>query len=162
MAFLSSTSMYALRAALHVADSRPASAQFVSTRSIAEDLHVPFAFLTKVLLGLTQSGILISQRGATGGVALAKPAASITLYDVVASIGEDHLFRDCVLGLPKCSDARPCALHYAWRAERSRLESLFRNTTLADLATKSPSTSSRAAAPKRGIVKRPPVKRRTT
>ncbi len=134
MALLNSTCTYAIRAALQVATEHPAPGSFVSTRRIAETLGVPFAFLTKVLQALTQHGLLLSQRGAAGGVALARPAATISLQDILVAVGSDGIFRDCVLGLPECSDAAPCALHHSWREERARLESIFSTTTLADLA----------------------------
>jgi Rrf2 family iron-sulfur cluster assembly transcriptional regulator len=134
MALLNSTCTYAIRAALQVAVERPGPGTFVSTRRIAEVLGVPFAFLTKVLQGLTSAGIFQSQRGATGGVALARPAESITLLEILAAVGNEGMFRECVLGLPSCSDSSPCALHSSWREERSRLEKLFAQTTLADLA----------------------------
>lgn len=135
MALLNSTCTYAIRAALQVATERPQPGVYVSTRKIADTLGVPFAFLTKVLQGLTQSGLLLSQRGATGGVALARPAEDITLMDVLVAVGSDGVFRECVLGLPACSDATPCALHLPWREERARLEAIFSRTTLADLAS---------------------------
>lgn len=134
MGFLNNTCSYAIRAALHVAASNPAEGSFVSTRRIAEDLNVPFAFLTKVLQPLSQAGILASQRGATGGVALARPASAITLLDVLVSVGGDGVFRECLLGLPACSDARPCVLHDHWGEQRTRLATLFSSTTLAQLA----------------------------
>lgn len=133
MAFLNTTCTYAIRAAVYVASATPGAAGYVSTRKIAEDLGVSFAFLTKVLQGLTQSGIFLSQRGSTGGVALARPADSVTLLDIVASTGRDGVFHDCVLGLPTCSEVDPCALHDRWREERARLETLFAGTTLAAL-----------------------------
>lgn len=135
MSLLTSTCNYAIRASLHVAAENPGAGTFVSTRRIAEDLDVSFPFLTKVLLGLTQHGILVSQRGAAGGVALARPAATIMLIDIVTSAGGDTIFGECVLGLPKCSDESPCALHHSWKEERLRIESLFRDTSLADLVS---------------------------
>ena len=131
MALLSTTCTYAIRASLYVAAAEAASPGFVSTRRIAEDLGVSFPFLTKVLLGLTQSGVLVSQRGAAGGVALARPAERISLLEIVASVGGDDVFRSCVLGLPTCSEEEPCALHHRWKEERSRLEALFYGTSLA-------------------------------
>jgi len=143
MALLNNTCTYAIRAALQVAANPPVPGDFVSTRKIAEELDVSYAFLTKVLQGLTQNGILLSQRGAAGGVALARPADTITLLDVLAAVGGDGVFRECVLGLPACSDTTPCALHHPWREQRARLEALFARTTLADLAAdgRSPSVS---------------------
>lgn len=134
MSFLNSTCTYAIRAALYVAGTGPAAGEFVSTRKIADDLDVPFAFLTKVLQELTHAGILISQRGAAGGVALARPARSVSLLDILRSVGGDRVLRECLLGLPTCSEETPCALHHVWRAQRDGLEALFTSTTLADLA----------------------------
>lgn len=134
MGLLSNTCTYAIRAALHVAAAQPPEGGFVSTRRIAEDLDVPYAFLTKVLQGLTSSGILVSQRGAAGGVALARPASEVRLLDILVSVGGDGVLRECLLGLPTCSDAKPCALHHRWREERARLEALFSRTTLAEVA----------------------------
>lgn len=140
MAVLSNSSTYAIRATLYVAATDPAPGAFVSTRRIAEDLDVPFAFLTKVLQGLTQKGILISQRGPAGGVALARATEAITLLEIVQSAGGDDAFHSCLLGLPHCSDTAPCAMHDPWKVERGRLAALFARTTLADLAGRASAT----------------------
>lgn len=133
MSLLNNTCTYAIRAALYVAAAAPATGSFVSTRKIAEDLDVPFAFLTKVLQGLAQSGVLVSQRGANGGVALSQPADQVTLLDILTAVGGDGVFRECLLGLPSCSDETPCAIHVAWRDQRARLFVLFEQTSLDDL-----------------------------
>ena len=134
MALLSTASTYAIRAALYVAVADLDPGAYLSTRRIADDLDVPFPFLTKVLQGLARSGILVSQRGSSGGVALGRPMRDVTLLDIVASVGGDSAFRSCLLGLPACSDSAPCALHEPWRNQRSVLEKTFQKTTLADLA----------------------------
>jgi Rrf2 family protein len=139
MTMLSTASTYAIRATLFVAVADLAPGEFLSTRRIAEELDVPFPFLTKVMQGLTHGGILASQRGPAGGVALARPTDAISLLDVLHSVDGDHVFRSCLLGLPQCSAASPCALHHEWAEHRGELEELFRNTTLADLAADAPS-----------------------
>lgn len=131
---LSSASTYAIRAALFVAVADLAPGEYLSTRRIADELDAPFPFLTKVLQGLARSGILVSQRGPAGGVALGRPVGEVTLLDVLRSVDGDRVFRACLLGLPKCSDAAPCALHHAWTEQRRELEALFATTTLAELA----------------------------
>jgi len=134
MGVISSGSTYAIRAALYVASSDLGQGEYVSTRQIAEDLEVPFPFLSKVLQGLCQDGILVSSRGPAGGVALGRDASEITLIQIVESTGGGRVFAECVLGLPACSDGSPCALHEQWRAYRSEMESLFAKNTLAMLA----------------------------
>jgi len=136
MGIFSSASTYAIRAALYVAIADLAAGEFLSTRRIAEDLDVPFPFLTKVLKGMARGGIFVSQRGPAGGVALRRPAAEITLLEIVQSAGGDNVFHSCVLGLPTCSNETPCALHVPWTVERGRIEDLFTRTTLAALVAR--------------------------
>lgn len=133
MGLLSQSSTYAIRAALRVAAADLAPGRFLATRLVAKDLDAPFPFLTKVLQGLVQRRILVSQRGPTGGVALARPASQITLLDVVRGAGDDDVFTSCVLGLPQCDETAPCALHDQWQGKRAEIEALFVKTTLADL-----------------------------
>jgi len=134
MSVIRSGSSYAIRAALYVASAELGPGEYVSTRRIARDLNVPFPFLTKVLQGLCQHGILTSSRGPAGGVALARDATEITLIEIVESTGGAGIFADCVLGLPACSEDSPCALHQQWSEHRAKMESLFANHTLAMLA----------------------------
>ena len=101
---------------------------------MSAQMDISFHFLTKILQRMTRAGLLASTRGAKGGLALAKPAAKITLLDIVRSVEGDDLFRECILGLAGCGEKRPCPLHRYWGKERSRIEKLFRKMTLARLA----------------------------
>lgn len=168
---LSTASTYAIRATLFVAVADLGPGEYLSTRRIAEELDVPFPFLTKVLQGLAHSGILVSQRGPAGGVALGRATDAITLLDVLRSVDGDSVFRSCLLGLPKCSDLAPCALHHAWSEQRGHLQEVFARTTLAELAADGPSAVARGSrrhliraeersAPKRAAAKRGGRKKR--
>ena len=132
MALITKSSEYGLRAALYIA-ARPAGAQ-VSVREMSAAMGISFHFLTKILQRMTRAELLASTRGAKGGLALARPAAKITLLDIVQSIEGPDLFRECILGLAGCGERRPCPLHRYWGKERARLEKLFRKMTLARLA----------------------------
>ena len=101
---------------------------------MSKELGISFHFLTKILQKLARAGIVQSTRGAKGGISLAKPAAKITLLDIVRSIEGASLFEDCILGLAGCGERKPCPLHRQWGQERARIEALFRRTTLARLA----------------------------
>ncbi len=126
---LSKSCEYGLRAVLYLVTLK--SEGFVSIKQISEQLDISFHFLTKILQKLTQEGILHSFRGPNGGVALALPAASVTLLDIVLAIDGPELFTDCVLGLPECGNSTPCPLHEAWTEQRDRLKNLFGAATLA-------------------------------
>jgi Rrf2 family iron-sulfur cluster assembly transcriptional regulator len=129
---LSKSCEYGLRASLYLATQRQDG--FVSIGLISEELDISFHFLTKIFQKLTQAGLMRSFRGPNGGVALARPAEEIRLLDIVRAIDGEALFTACVLGLPGCGERKPCPLHAAWAVERERLEVLFSQTTLAEMA----------------------------
>ncbi len=54
--------------------------------AIATRQDIPVEFLESVLLALKHAGIVQSQRGASGGFRLARPAADISLADVIRAV----------------------------------------------------------------------------
>lgn len=128
---LSKSCEYGLRASLYLASLDHDG--YVSIGTISEELDISFPFLTKIFQKLNDAGLLDSQRGPKGGVALTKPADQVSLYEIVVAIDGDDLFSECVLGLPNCGDAKPCPLHDEWAEKRSDVETMFRNATLKEL-----------------------------
>lgn len=128
---LSKSCIYGIQAAIAVA--AEGGTDYVPIHKLAERLDISFHFLTKVLQQFTHAGIFNSYRGPRGGVALAKPATSISLYDMVATIDGTDIFTECMLGLPGCGIAPPCPAHEQWNAMRTQLASLAKSLTLADL-----------------------------
>jgi len=129
---LSKACDYGLRAAVYVA--ARGEDRFVPIAEIAAALDVSFHFLTKTLQTLSQHKILTSSRGPKGGVALARPAAEITVEAVVLAIDGNDLFERCVLGLAYCGDDDPCPLHGQWRLVKQEIARIFRETSLSTLA----------------------------
>lgn len=60
---------------------RPLPAEVIALRA-----DLPAKFLESVIVKLRQAGIIHSQRGAGGGCTLAKPAAEITMLDIVRAV----------------------------------------------------------------------------
>lgn len=131
---LSKACTYGVQAMIYVAAN--GGADYVSISTIAEKLNISFHFLTKVLQQCTQAGILLSYRGPKGGVALAKPSAHITLYDVIVAIDGGEIFTTCMLGLPGCGYDEPCPAHENYVEIRQRFTSIAKRTTLAVLAAR--------------------------
>jgi Rrf2 family iron-sulfur cluster assembly transcriptional regulator len=138
---LSKRCEYGLRAMLYLSsldsegeDGAPDPTQeYLSIETISESLDIGFSFLTKVFQQLNEAGLLTSKRGPGGGVALTRAPGDISLYEIVVAIDGTALFEECVLGLPGCGEAEPCPLHEHWTAERERMETTFRETTLAEV-----------------------------
>jgi Rrf2 family transcriptional regulator, iron-sulfur cluster assembly transcription factor len=131
-ALLSRACEYGLRACLYLAAN--ARDGYISIREISEKLDISGAFLTKVLQQLTAAGIMESSRGPAGGVAFKRPLSQVSLKDVVVAIDGPQMFTECVLGLPGCGEQKPCPFHARWAVERERLEKLFGQTSLEDMA----------------------------
>jgi Rrf2 family protein len=107
---------------------------------LAEFHGVPGAYLAKHLQALARAGIVESAQGPRGGYRLARPAAKVSLLDIVLAVeGDEPAFRCSEIrqrgpaGLPASAYKIPCGIARAmWRAEDAWRESL-KHTTLADL-----------------------------
>ncbi|HED11360.1 MAG TPA: Rrf2 family transcriptional regulator [Caldithrix abyssi] len=131
---LSNTTVYGLRAMIHLANSN--QDQYISISKMSEELKISFHFLTKILQKLTQNKLLVSYRGPKGGVRLSKKPEDISIYEIVIILETRPMFTECILGIPGCEDDAPCPLHEEWRPLRLQIEHQFRTTSLAHLADK--------------------------
>jgi len=129
----SQTVEYALRAAVHLAIKSP-DAQ--TTAEIAEATKVPLAYLSKVLQGLREKGIVRLQRGLGGGVSLAREPTELTILDIVSAVEPFQRIKTCPLDL-KSHGTQLCALHKRMDASLKNMEDAFASTTLAELLLES-------------------------
>lgn len=126
---LSQTVEYALRAAVYLADYAP---QPRTTQQIAAATKVPQAYLAKILQQLNRAGLVRSQRGSGGGVALAKESRQITILEVVAAVEPVQRIKTCPLGL-LTHGVRLCPLHSRLDGAMAMVEKAFGQTTLAEI-----------------------------
>ena len=75
---------YALRACIELAAAE--DGVHVKGERIAQAQEVPLKFLENILGDLRQAGLVRCQRGAEGGYWLARPAAEITLAEVIRAV----------------------------------------------------------------------------
>jgi Rrf2 family protein len=117
--------------------------QALPAARLAEFHDVPAAYLAKALQAMTGAGITESRPGPRGGYRLARPAAEVTLLEVVLAVdGADTAFQCSEIRQrgPVASDSpgtyrRPCAIARAmWRAEDAWRAELAA-TTVGDLIT---------------------------
>jgi Rrf2 family protein len=100
--------------------------------SIAQD--IPLNFLLGILRELRNSHLVRSQRGRDGGYVLSRPAATITLADVIRAVdGPLANVRDLSLtdlSYPGAAES----LRDVWMAVRGSLREVLENVSVADLA----------------------------
>jgi Rrf2 family protein len=123
---------YAVRAlvALAAAGGGP-----VAGASLAKDQNLPAKFLEGILAELRRAGIVGSQRGAEGGYRLARPAAQISVADVIRAI--DGPLAEIRGERPEATayEGATKGLQEVWIAVRASLRAVLERTTLADIAT---------------------------
>ena len=124
---------YAIRAAAELAtmgDDGPVKAQ-----RIAEAEDIPLKFLLNILADLKRARVVQASRGIHGGYQLVRPAADVTLAEVIRAVegplANVHELRPEEVRYPEPSQA----LREVWIAVRGSLRAVLENVTLADIAS---------------------------
>jgi Rrf2 family iron-sulfur cluster assembly transcriptional regulator len=123
---------YAVRAMTYLARSPEGHVASLHDIGLAQD--IPESFLAKILQSLVRSGLAVSQRGAHGGFALARPAVDITMRDVIEAVDGPISLNHCVLWPEDCSRSGDCEVHRAWLRAQSQLMDVLDSVTLRTLA----------------------------
>lgn len=129
---------YGLRILLRIAAFHEKGGLTIRQISKAEGISKNYA--AKFTRMLRMKGLIISTRGKTGGYVLAKPAAEITINNILMSL--DGLFFDkefCRAHtgiMKKCTHSCDCSLRPLWSTIQHLLNLLFDRITLADFAKK--------------------------
>ena len=129
---MSRAAQYAIRTLIQLA--RLPGAGSATVASIAEKEAIPPAFLAKVVRSLVRAGLIESSRGPGGGIRLARPPEEISVLQTIESAGDERYLELCMLGLPRCTDANPCAMHAFWSETRGRLRAELAKATIAAIS----------------------------
>ena len=133
---LSKPAEYGIQITLHLALlERRGETGFQPVHELSRECGIPFHFLGKICYRLTRNGILVSNKGPRGGVALARPAAEIVAINVLEALDGLAGFTQCVLGLDMCNDDAPCPMHDRWKAVKLQILEMFEQKSLAEMAT---------------------------
>jgi Rrf2 family protein len=124
---------YALRA---MAELAAATRVPVTTERLANAQAIPAKFLESIMLELRHAGLVVSRRGAEGGYQLARPAAEISLADVIRAV-EGPLATVRGIRPENISYVGAAAgLREVWIDLRSAMRSVLEQTTLAELVSR--------------------------
>ena len=140
---LSTQANYAVRAVYELA--RRESGAIVRTSAIAEAQAIPGSRLTKVLQELARADLVRTYRGSGGGVALARPAAEITVRQVYEAVEGPVLLCRCHQRVEPCGD-EACGTHDFWQGVESLLVKELDTTTFAALVRRTRSGATGTAA----------------
>jgi FeS assembly SUF system regulator len=114
-----------------------------TARELAAGTGVPLPSVSKVLKGLQGAGLLVSQRGASGGYGLARPAEHISLTDIISALEGPVSLTECGAHgahppAGSCGLETVCRVRGHWRVINRTIQDALGRLTLADLCAPVP------------------------
>jgi Rrf2 family protein len=129
---LSKKADYALIAMRHLAASEPGIS--ASAREIAENYAIPAELLAKVLQRLVRARLLLSVQGTRGGYKLGRPAAQMSVADVIQAIDGPVAVTACSPTNHTCEQFDHCEIRDPLWKIKARIVDALATVSLAELA----------------------------
>ena len=118
---ISTKGKYGLRAMIDLAQYSEQEA--VSISSIAQRQKISESYLEQLVAKLKKAGLVISIRGAAGGYRLARPAAGISVGDVLRALEGDVRAVICTAQTEEgCEGEELCVTKYVWQRINESIE----------------------------------------
>jgi FeS assembly SUF system regulator len=106
-----------------------------NARELAARAGLPLPVVSKILKTLTREGFLLSQRGAKGGYALARPPAEITVASIIDALEGPIALTECGTELHgACEREARCAVRQPWQQINREVRKALDKVRLSDLA----------------------------
>src|ERR1700686_2198690 len=130
---------YGVRVMVELA--RRAGAEPIPLAEIAAHDGLPLAYLQHLLARLRKANLVTSRRGSRGGYMLARPAAEITMAEVVEALEGSIAPIECIsaaaagsiVGARGPDASHTCPTKLLWTRVRFSIVTTLRETRLADL-----------------------------
>jgi FeS assembly SUF system regulator len=102
---------------------------------LAEETGIPLPTVQKLVSRLSAAGLLRSVRGAGGGFALARPAAAVSLADIIEAIEGPIAMTACVdTGRHDCGLEGSCRVQPHWPIVNAAVRGALAGVSLGSLA----------------------------
>jgi Rrf2 family protein len=108
---------------------------------LAETDNVPADYVSQILVKLRRAGLVNSHRGSSGGYALSRPPAEITLGQVVRAVDGDVFEDVCEKydgGSKDCHHQGGCTISPVWQKLGTLVTGYFESVTLAAILNQDP------------------------
>ena len=128
---LSHTCKTAIKAVIYLA-SLDAEAR-AGIREVAAAIQASEHTIGKILQTLAKESIICSAKGPNGGFSISPGQRARPVIDIVDAIDGKEVFRECGLGLSRCSSTHPCPIHDQFTVIRDGFEKLCRSNRISDL-----------------------------
>lgn len=122
---------YALMAMKHLAE-RPGH-NSRSAKDVADAFGIPPEALAKILQRLAKAGLLQSQHGINGGYMLARPANTISAFEVIQAIDGPLFITSCVTVRGECDQSDRCNIREPLRKVNESIEAVLKRIKISHM-----------------------------
>jgi len=129
---LSITCKTAIKAVIYLA-SKFESGEKSGIKEIAEFINASEHTVGKMLQTLVKAEVINSTKGPNGGFYITAKQKNQPIINIVEAIDGKDVFKQCGLGLSKCSSTHPCPIHNDYKVVRDLFEKLCRDKKMTDL-----------------------------
>lgn len=107
---------------------------FCTARELGDESGLPLPTVSKILKTLSRAGLLISHRGNKGGYTLARPAAEISIADIISAVEGPPALTECSSSAPVlCELEDTCPARSNWIKINDAVCEALSQLTLADM-----------------------------
>jgi Rrf2 family protein len=128
----------------HLAESTSQGSR--SAKDVADAYGIPHEALAKILQRLAKAGLLLSQHGTNGGYTLARPAHTISAFEVIRAIDGPLFITSCVTVRGECDQSDRCNIREPLRKVNESIEAVLKRIKISHMREETEETS--AAPPK--------------
>ena len=106
-----------------------------SSHKVARATHLGKPTVSKLLKALTHAGLVVSERGAQGGYALARPAIEISAAEIIDALEGPVAITECSSIKGHCDLQSNCQVATAWQKINFGIRRALSEVSLVDLQT---------------------------
>jgi len=129
---LSLTCKTAIKAVIYLA-SKHESGEKSGIKEIAGFIDASEHTVGKMLQILVKEKVINSAKGPTGGFYITTKQKNRPIINIIEAIDGKDVFKQCGLGLSKCSSTHPCPIHNDYKVVRDLFEKLCWDKKMSDL-----------------------------
>jgi Rrf2 family protein len=122
---------YALMAMKHLAEHSSEGSR--SAKDVSDAYGIPPEALAKILQRLAKAGLLQSQHGINGGYTLARPAHTISAFEVIKAIDGPLFITSCVTIHGDCEQSDLCTIREPLKKVNQGIEDVLRSISIGDM-----------------------------
>lgn len=122
---------YALMAMKHLAEHSASTSR--SAKDVADSFGIPPEALAKILQRLAKAGLLRSHHGINGGYMLARPASTISAFEVIQAIDGPLFITSCVTTRGECDQTDRCNIREPLRKVNESIEGVLKRIKISHM-----------------------------